>query len=215
MASDSASSSSLRSALMRSNATVGFASIASFVGTVVVIMDETALTGCDVEAPGGGEEFGLVHFLRAILHVPKPGPIERVADRRDAAFEDLTRAWAEVGPYRAVTDKQGAPGGCAWSSRRTDVDDVPLVLLAADALQNTRAALEYVAFRLFVASGGDHARGAHVGFPLCSTPHEWRGASKRMKVISPLRQIVDAVDCIIDDAGRAVEDRAARSRTLR
>ena len=26
-----------------------------------------------------------------------------------SAFEDLTRAWAEVGPYRAVTDTQGAP----------------------------------------------------------------------------------------------------------
>lgn len=51
--------------------------------------------------------------------------------------------------------------------------------------QNTRAALEYVAFRLFIASGGDHAKGAHVGFPLCSTPDEWRDASKRMKGIDP------------------------------
>jgi hypothetical protein len=110
-----------------------------------------------------------------------------------ANLEAEIRAFLNTNPYKVRRDDDPKTGHIVYKVVSVQNVPVPILLLAGEAIQNLRSALDHLAYQLWLTGTGSSDGGDHVFFPIGGTnPAEYK--SQRVGKVQGMRQ--DAIDAI-------------------
>ena len=97
------------------------------------------------------------------------------ARRHARDFDAAAQAIVNSRPFELMANLED-DGSChiRWKQNGEAPDMTPLALIFSDMLYNLRAALDYIAWQLVLANGGQPGR--HTSFPCVSDPAKWDDA---------------------------------------
>jgi len=142
----------------------------------------------------------------------------RWAQQNVKLFIDETAAQSQPTPYEIVDDHDRETGWHHLRAVRTGAPVSVLPLRAGNILTDYRAALDYLAFQLFLASGGDpQGRDAErIYYPIATEEKDWpsqRGGMLKGVTDALAARVKPTQPCFRNDSGgRALADLAFFSR---